>query len=430
MEDVCSHKANTMKNILSTLKRWIALVGPGLFCLGFTIGTGSVTTMVNSGGRYGLALLPVLALSAFFTWVMTEAYGRYGVVTGQTAIHGIKTTLKGGKVWALVLIAGLVVSQWISLSSILNIVSNAVAEVLMLCIPAIPKAATYWIVIATAVLIALTIWFLLNKGNYSTFEKILSFLVTMMGFAFILSMFIKLPDPEAFRKGFEALALNSSDAGLFVAAFVGTTMSSPTFVIRPLILKSKGWGAADQKVQKRDAIVSASLTFIISASIMIAAAGTLFANGIRIDRVLDMIYVLQPIAGRFAVALFVVGLLAAGLSSIFPIMMLAATLHSDYNHGELRTRTRPFMILTGISALIGLTIPILGYNPVITQIAAQVTLVFVLPLVICLMIVLMNKKGVMGTAKPGAVFNILMVLALIFACVVSYTGVVALGKLI
>jgi Mn2+/Fe2+ NRAMP family transporter len=88
------------------------------------------------------------------------------------------------------------------------------------------------------------------------------------------------------------------------------------------------------------------------------------------------------------------------------------------------------MILTGISALIGMTIPILGYNPVITQIASQVTLVFVLPLVIGLMIVLLNKKGVMGSAKPGILFNILMVLALIFACVVSYTGVVALGKLL
>ena len=83
-----------MKDFSGTLKRWIALVGPGLFCLGFTIGTGSVTTMVNSGGRYGLALLPVLALSAFFTWVMTEAYGRYGVVTGQTAIHAQEILVK------------------------------------------------------------------------------------------------------------------------------------------------------------------------------------------------------------------------------------------------------------------------------------------------------------------------------------------------
>ena len=46
------------------------------------------------------------------------------------------------------------------------------------------------------------------------------------------------------------------------------------------------------------------------------------------------------------------------------------------------------------------------------------------------MIFLINKKSVMGTARPGIVFNILMALALVFACVVSYTGVVALGKLI
>ena len=110
-----------MKKLLGHIARWIAMVGPGLFCLGFTIGTGSVTSMVKSGSMFGTSLLWVLAISAFFTWVMTEAYGRYGVVTGDTAIHGVKTRLKGGKVWAVILIAGLVSSQWISLSSILNI---------------------------------------------------------------------------------------------------------------------------------------------------------------------------------------------------------------------------------------------------------------------------------------------------------------------
>ena len=113
-----------MKDLLKRILRVVALVGPGLFCLGFTIGTGSVTSMVKSGSMYGTDLLWVLAISAFFTWVMTEAYGRFGVMTGDTAIHGIKTRLKGGKVWAIILIIGLVVSQWISLSSILNITSN------------------------------------------------------------------------------------------------------------------------------------------------------------------------------------------------------------------------------------------------------------------------------------------------------------------
>ena len=419
-----------MKNFFKTILRWIALVGPGLFCLGFTIGTGSVTSMVKSGSQYGTTLLWVLAVSAFFTWVMTDAYGRFGIATGDTAIHGVKTRLRGGKVWACILIAGLVVSQWISLSSILNITSNAVSEVLYLCIPSLTPAASYWIVLGMAVLIAGTVWFVLNKGNYGTFEKILSVLVTLMGLAFILSMFIELPPAGTIAHGFIPSIPDSPDARLFIAAFVGTTMSSPTFVIRPMIIKSKGWGASDGRLQRRDAIVSASLTFIISASIMICAAGVLFTRGIKVEKVLDMIYVLQPVAGRFAVALFVTGLLSAGLSSIFPIMMLAPELISDYREGEMKTGTPLFKILTGVAALAGLTIPILGTQPVITQIASQVTLVFVLPLVILVMIILLNKRSVMGEKRPGWVFSLLMALAFVFACIVSYTGVVALGKLL
>ncbi len=415
-----------MKGLLKRILRVVALVGPGLFCLGFTIGTGSVTSMVKSGSMYGTDLLWVLAISAFFTWVMTEAYGRFGIMTGDTAIHGIKTRLKGGKVWAILLIIGLVVSQWISLSSILNITSNAVSEVLYMCIPGLPESAGYWIVLGMAIVIAGSIWIILNKGNYGVFEKILSALVTLMGLAFILSLFIELPEPGTIAKGFVPSLPKDSGALLFVAAFVGTTMSSPTFVIRPMILKSKGWGKEDGKLQRRDAIVSASLTFIISASIMICAASVLHTRGITVEKVLDMIYVLEPIAGRFAVALFVTGLLSAGLSSLFPIMMLAPELISDYRHGEMQTGTPLFKALTGIAALAGLTIPILGKSPVITQIASQVTLVFVLPLVILLMIILLWKQK----ERPGILFTILMALAFVFACIVSYTGIVALGNLL
>ena len=124
------------------------------------------------------------------------------------------------------------------------------------------------------------------------------------------------------------------------------------------------------------------------------------------------------------------GLLSAGLSSIFPIMMLAPELISDYRNGEMQTGTPLFKILTGIAALVGLTIPILGKNPVVTQIASQVTLVFVLPLVILLMIIMLNKRKVMGEHRPGMVFTVLMALAFVFACVVSYTGIVALGNLL
>ena len=85
-----------MKRLFKQVWKFLLSFGPGLFCIGYTMGTGSVTSMVKAGSDYGPALLWVLLLSCLFSFVLMEAYGRYAVVTGDTAIHGIRTKLKGG----------------------------------------------------------------------------------------------------------------------------------------------------------------------------------------------------------------------------------------------------------------------------------------------------------------------------------------------
>ena len=90
-------------------------VGPGIFCIGYTIGTGSVTSMIKSGSQYGMQLLWVLSLSAFFAWVLMESYGRFAAVTGQTSINAFRRHLKWGKFWAILTIIGVVMGQWSAL---------------------------------------------------------------------------------------------------------------------------------------------------------------------------------------------------------------------------------------------------------------------------------------------------------------------------
>ena len=67
------------------LKIWLLLlsIGPGIFAIGYTIGTGSVTSMSKAGSAYGMELIWVLFLSAFFAWILMEAYGRYAIATGR-----------------------------------------------------------------------------------------------------------------------------------------------------------------------------------------------------------------------------------------------------------------------------------------------------------------------------------------------------------
>ncbi|RIH67133.1 divalent metal cation transporter [Mariniphaga sediminis] len=421
---------NTSK--ISFFKRiWLTMlaIGPGIFCIGYTIGTGSVTAMAKAGSEFGMQLLWVLVLSVLFAWVLMEAYGRYAVVTGETAIHSFRKKIKHGKILAIIIVIGIVVGQWNSLTGILGLSANAIYELVHLFFPA-TAAENYWVVLGIAVFLIVVLYGLLLVGNYSFFEKILIVFVTFMGASFLLSMFLVFPDPTEIAVGLKPSIPQVPGGKLMVAAFVGTTMAAPTFVVRPLLMKGKGWGKENTKEQSRDALFSAILMFVISAAIMITATGALFHEGKTIERVLDMVYTLEPVAGKFAVAIFVFGTLSAGLSSIFPILMVAPLLMADYRNGELDTNSKQFKILTAIAAVFGLIVPILGANPIVAQIATQVANVFVLPLVIGAIIYLVNNKAEMGKHKAGILLNIGLMCAFIFSCFIAYNGILALQELL
>jgi manganese transport protein len=417
---------NVSKGFSPLRRLWLILlsVGPGIFCIGYTIGTGSVTAMSKAGSEFGTQLLWVLALSCLFSWVLMEAYGRFAVVTGDTAIHSFKTRFKYGRFFAILALVGVIVGQWCCLSGLVGLSSAAIYETIRLLIPSLDPVG-YWPILMIAIVIMAVMYSILWFGTYSLFEKVLVIFVTILGLSFIVSMFIVMPSPVQIAKGFIPSIPKIEGANLMMAAFVGTTMAAPTFVVRPLLVKSKGWSQGGYRQQQRDSFVSAFLMFVISGSVMVCAAGALFAEGKVITNVLDMANSLSPFAGRFAVALFLVGTLSAGLSSTLPIMMVAPLLISDYNKGKMVTRSVMFRSLTAVAALIGLTVPILGANPILAQIATQVSQVFILPLIVGGIIYLVNTKE-MGDRRAGVLLNTGMAAAFVFSLVMSYIAVIGL----
>ncbi len=390
----------------------LSVFGPGIFAIGYTIGTGSVTSMAKAGADYGLALTWALALSCIFSGVLMTAYGRFAAVTGETALHGIVRFLPGGRFIAGGVFVGVVTAQYTCMGGILILSAGAIREAFGL------PCGVFTI---SCCIIALMYAFVMI-GRYSFFEKLLACFVAMMAVTFIVSVFVTLPDSATLAKAAVPLLPTGGDSLLMFAAFVGTTMAAPTFVTRPLIIREKGLGVADLKKERLDSAISAALMFVISGAIMLVATGVLFAQGKGIVRILDMASTLEPVAGRFAVAIFMVGTLSAGLSSIFPIMMVGPLLVGDWKAGRMDTRSLTFRVLCLVAALWALVVPALGSNPVTVTIAAQVSNVFVLPLAAFAVIWLLNRKDVMGAHRAGWRLNMSLSAAFAFSVAVSFAG--------
>lgn len=141
------------KNTITLWKKIVALVlsfGPGIFAIGYTIGTGSVTSMIVAGSTYGMQLLWVLLLSCIFSGILMFAYGNYALISGETALYGFKKHIKGGKVLAILIIIGISFGQWNSLMGILGISANIIFEILSMNFESL-KAYKYETVLTTII---------------------------------------------------------------------------------------------------------------------------------------------------------------------------------------------------------------------------------------------------------------------------------------
>lgn len=411
----------------SLLKKLIAIVlgfGPGIFAIGYTIGTGSVTSMIVAGSTYGMQLLWVLFLSCLFSGILMFAYGNYALISGETALYGFKKHIKYGKILAILIIIGISFGQWNSLMGILGISANIIYEILAMNFESL-VGYQYESVLVIAILIISIFYGLMLVGKYKFFEKILIIFVTFMGLSFLISLFFVHPLPAEVVKGLIPTIPQVPGGKMMVAAFVGTTMAAATFLSRPLFVKGKGWTIKNLNQQRKDAITAAILVFVISGTVMAVASGALFHEGKVVTQVLDMANTLEPVAGNFAVSIFFFGTLSAGLSSIFPCLLIAPLLVADYQSGELDTDSRQFRIITFIACLVALIVPVFGANPIEMQILSQVFNVFVLPLVVLCIIIMVNNKKVMKGYKTSIWVNLGLFAALFFSCVISYNGALA-----
>jgi len=149
--------------------------------------------------------------------------------------------------------------------------------------------------------------------------------------------------------------------------------------------------------------------------------------GIPVVGAIDMVKTLEPLAGRFATALFVTGIVAAAVSSLFPSYVLGPWLVCDYLNLPRKMDRRPVRIAVVSVALLAFVVPIFGGQPVLIMIASQAVSTVVMPVLIVLLVILLNRRAVVGDYRTPLALNLGLLLSLAFALLVSYSGALGLA---
>lgn len=404
-------------DIKRKIKLALAAVGPGLFLIGYNIGTGSVTTMAKAGAEYGMSLFWAVVLSALFTYVLMVAYGKLTIVSGKTALANIKHEFgKIGKPLALYIFIALVIGEVMALMGVMGIVVDLIKEGIYIIDPTFGSDNIgIWITLFITTILYALIW----KGSYKSFEKVLTIFVIIMALSFIVVFILVKPDFSEILNGLIP-SIPSNGAMKIIAAMAGTTCSAAVFIMRSTVVAEKGWSLKDLKIERKDSAVSAIMMLFLSGVIMAVSAGTLKVMGLQLNETKEMISMFEPIGGKAAAFLLIFGIVGAGISTVFPIVLIAPWLLSDYNEKPRDIKSPLYRTLTFVALIFAFGMQFMDERPVAVMIISQAFQTLILPAVVIPAFILLNRKSFIGEYKAKLKENIGIMAVIIFSLVTAY----------
>ena len=222
------------KSSLKQFSKIISLLGPGLFLIGYNIGTGSVTTMASAGSRWGMSMTWTVVLSCLFTFIGILAFSRYTLVTGDTVLYAIKRRFPFGKQVSLFIMGAVILAEFAGVTGLMAIIVDLLQEW-------IEYAAGYYsgvIKLSLTVSISAILFLILWTGSYQNLEKLLAVLVSIMGLCFVVTTFLIVPSWQEIVTGLLPRVPKEPGASLIVAGMAGTTFGSAILYCRSITIKA------------------------------------------------------------------------------------------------------------------------------------------------------------------------------------------------
>ena len=371
---------------------------------------GGIATFASVGAEFGYSLLWILIPIAISLGIVQEMCARMGAVTGKGLADLIREHF-GVRWTALVMLALLVANAGVTVSEFVGI---AAATELF--------GVSHYISVPFA---AILVWSLVVKGSYKRVERAF-LLLSLVFLGYIVSAFLSRPDWSAVAIGVVKPQFKLEYAFLFtLVAIVGTTISPYMQVYVQSSVVEKGVTPEDYSKTKTDVWVGTVFAILIVFFIIVSTAATLHRAGIQISTAAEAAQALRPLAGRYAEALFGLGLFGASMLAAGVLPLATAYSISEalgFEKGVSRSfREAPiFLGVFTFLVAVGAAIAVVPNLPLFrVLLVTQVINGLLLPVVLFAVLRLVNNRELMGAHVNGPLYNIAAWLTAILVTILS-----------
>ena len=396
METTQKIKVPAPKGFWRNIAIFLAVLGPGIITANVDNDAGGIATYSVAGANFGYELLWAVIPVVFALIVIQEMSARMGAITGKGLADLIRENF-GAKITFYAMVALL----FTNLGNTMSEFSGVAASLEIF-------GVSKYISVPIA---ALLVWLLVVKGTYKVVEKV--FLVACVFYiSYIVSGFLAEPSWGEVGEAMISPPLRFDTPYIYLLiGIIGTTIAPWQLFFLQSSIVEKGIGVENYIHSRWDAIVGCGMAGIVVFFIIVACAATLHPAGIRVETAADAALALQPLAGKYCSWLFAFGLFNASIfaATVLPLAVayyVCEGLGFEAGVNKTFSEAPQFYGLFTATILIGMGVVLIPNFPLFRMmVLSQVVNGIVLPFILIFMVLLINRKEVMGEFTNGWFWN-------------------------
>ena len=367
------------------VRAYLAFAGPAVIASIAYMDPGNFATNIQAGAKYGYGLLWVVLLANLIAMLFQALSAKLGIVTGRNLAEMCREHFPHPIVWAM-----WVVSEIAAMATDLaEFLGGAIGLSLLFHMPLLAGMAV------TAVV---TYGILMFEGfGFRPIELIIGSLVGLIGLCYLVEMFIVPVDWASAAMHTVVPRIADTEALLLAVAIIGATVMPHAVYLHSGLTQARMPVRNDDERRRllhfsnREVIVALAVAGLVNMAMVMMASSAFHAGHPEVAEIETAYHTLTPLLGIGAASVFLVSLIASGISSSTVGTMAGQMVMQGFVAFRIRIWVRRL-----VTILPAFMIVALGVNATKALVISQVVLSIALPLPMISLLIFTGRVDIMG----------------------------------
>ncbi|POR54935.1 manganese transport protein [Paraburkholderia eburnea] len=369
----------------------LPLAGPAVIVSVAYMDPGNFATNIQAGARYGYALLWIVVLANLVAMLFQSLSAKLGIVTGRNLAELCRERLPAPLVWLMWIVSEIAAMA----TDLAEFLGGAIGLALLLHVPLLAGMAI------TALVTYGLLFF--ERAGFRPLELVIGGLVGVIGLCYLLELFVT---PVAWNEVARSLAaprLPDAQAVTIAVGIVGATVMPHVLFLHSGLIQARVQPRNDTertrllRFSNIEVIVALALAGLINMAMVMMASAAFHLGHADVAEIETAWHALAPLFGAAAAAIFLVSLIASGISSSVVGTLAGQMIMQGFVGFQIPLWLRRLVTMAPSFVVVGL-----GVNATVALVASQVVLSLALPFPMAALVWFTCRRDVMGRYRNAA----------------------------